>query len=292
VTGLLFALGAALCYGVGSVLQSAAARNTARSDSLDPGLLVRLAGSRFYIVGVGLDVAGFLLTLVAARVLPLFVVQSVLASFLAVTAILGRYFLGTLLRPLDRLGLALVLSGLFVLAVSAAPERSVRVGTGLQWAMLGAVGLLLGVGIVVGRMKGPWGAQALGSVAGLAFGLTSVGARMVPPGPGPSRPVAWVVHVAGQPASWGIFLAGGLGLLAYTSALQRGPVTQATAPLVVAETVVPALVGLGVLGDQSRAGWGWVAVVGFVLAVAGSLSLSRHGEAPDFASPQDMERTA
>jgi hypothetical protein len=120
----------------------------------------------------------------------------------------------------------------------------------LQWAMLGAVVLPLGVGIVLGRVQGPWGAQALGSVAGPAFGL------------------------------------------AYRSALQRRSVTQATAPLVVAETVVPASLSLGVLGDQSRAGWGWVAVVGFVLAVAGSLSLSRHGEAPDFASPQDMERTA
>jgi hypothetical protein len=70
VTGLPLALGAALCYGVGSVLQAAAARSTARSDSLDPGLLVRLASSRFYVVGVGLDVAGFVLTLVAARVLP------------------------------------------------------------------------------------------------------------------------------------------------------------------------------------------------------------------------------
>lgn len=292
MTGLLFALGAALCYGLGSVLQAAAAQGTTHSDSLDPRLLIRLAGSRPYLLGVGLDVAGFVLTLAAARVLPLFVVQSVLASFLAVTAILGRYFLGSLLRPLDRIGLALVLGGLCLVALSAAPERPVRVGTGPQWAMLAAVISLLGGGALLGRVRGTRGVLALGSVAGLAFGATSVGARMIPPGPAPSDPVPWVMHVVAQPASWGIVLAGGLGMLAYTSALQRGSVTQATAPLVVAETVAPAMIGLWVLGDKSRAGWGWVAVTGFALAVAGSLSLSQHGETPDPDPRQEMDRTA
>jgi hypothetical protein len=41
---------------------------------------------------------------------------------------------------------------------------------------------------------------------------------------------------------------------------------------------VPAAVGIFLLGDVPRPGWGWVAVVGFALAVAGALSLSRHGE--------------
>ncbi|MCW2711457.1 MAG: putative integral rane protein, partial [Marmoricola sp.] len=60
---------------------------------------------------------------------------------------------------------------------------------------------------------------------------------------------------------------------------QRGSVTRATAPLVVGETLAPALVGLWFLGDQSRPGWQWAAVAGFVLAVVGALSLSRYGEA-------------
>ena len=46
-------------------------------------------------------------------------------------------------------------------------------------------------------------------------------------------------------------------MLTYSIALQRGTVTQATAPLVVGETVAPALVGLLLLGDQpGRAGAG------------------------------------
>jgi drug/metabolite transporter (DMT)-like permease len=252
-----------------------------RSGSLDPRLLVRLARSRLYVLGVGLDVAGFVLTLAAARALPLFVVQSVVASFVAVTAILGTVFLRTPLRPPDRLGLTLVLGGLVLVALSATADHPVRVSDGVQWAMLGTVVLLVGLGILLGRLGGSLGVLVLGSVAGLAFGATSVGARMLPVGAVGADPVAWAVHIVAQPAAWGIVLAGGLGMLAYSSALQRGSVTQATAPLVVGETVAPALVGLWLFGDQSRAGWEWAAVTGFALAVAGALSLSRHGETAD-----------
>ena len=60
-----------------------------------------------------------------------------------------------------------------------------------------------------------------------------------------------------------------LAMLTYSTALQRGTVTQATAPLVVGETVAPALVGLLLLGDEPRQGWGWAATLGFALAVGG-----------------------
>src|SRR6476660_3983525 len=93
VLGLLGAFGAALCYGVGSVLQALAARRTATVEGLDPRLLLRLLKSWRYLVGVGLDGLGFVLSIAAVRTLPLFVVQSVIASFLAVTAILGAIVL-------------------------------------------------------------------------------------------------------------------------------------------------------------------------------------------------------
>ena len=48
--------------------------------------------------------------------------------------------------------------------------------------------------------------------------------------------------------------------------------------LVVGETVLPAAVGLTMLGDHARPGWGLVAAAGFVLAVGAALLLSRFGE--------------
>jgi hypothetical protein len=50
--------------------------------------------------------------------------------------------------------------------------------------------------------------------------------------------------------------------------------------MVVGETVGPALIGVLWLGDLTRPGFGWMVVVGFAIAVAGTLALARFGEAP------------
>ena len=63
--GLCSAGGAALCYGIGSVLQADAARRTTASTGLDPRLLTRLLRSGRYLIGVAADGAGFLLSLLA-----------------------------------------------------------------------------------------------------------------------------------------------------------------------------------------------------------------------------------
>lgn len=272
--GLLAAFAAALCYGVGSVLQAAAARRAARAEGLDVRLLVRLLGSWLYVVGLGLDLVGFVLSLVAVRSLPLFVVQAVLASFLAVTAVLGAVFLKMPLDRRDRIALVVVVVGLALVGASAAEDRSVDVSTLENRGVLVVAILLALVTVPAARVRGVRGAVVLGTVAGLAYGTTSVAARMLPADLG-------VETVLRSPAAWALALAGVLALLAYSTALQRGSVTQATAPVVVGETVAPALVGILLLGDQPRPGWGWVGAVGFVLAVAGAVGLARHGEISD-----------
>jgi hypothetical protein len=44
--------------------------------------------------------------------------------------------------------------------------------------------------------------------------------------------------------------------------------------------VGPAAIGVVWLGDRTREGLTWLAVLGFVVAVAGALALARFGEAP------------
>ena len=144
VLGLLGAFGAALCYGVGSVLQALAARRTAIVEGLDPRLLLRLLKSWRYLVGVGLDGLGFVLSIAAVRTLPLFVVQSVIASFLAVTAILGAIVLHMPLSRRDWIGLGVVIAGLVLVGLSAAEDGAVSTTRAEQWAVLGAT-LVLGV---------------------------------------------------------------------------------------------------------------------------------------------------
>ncbi len=271
ILGLVGAFGAAVCYGVASVLQALAARRTATAEGLDPRLVLRLLKSWPYVAGLGLDVLGFMMSLVALRMLPLFLVQGVIASSLAVTAVLGAFVLHMGLRGREKVAVGVVVAGLILLALSAAEDHPVPVTSGTHWGVLAAGVALSGLAVLLARLPGRLGAAALGAVAGLQFGVVATAARILPQSFAPT-----VLFT--DPATYALVVAAPVGMLALSTALQRGTVTQATAPLVVAETIAPALVGLLLLGDAPRAGWAWAAVLGFVLAVAGAVTLASHGE--------------
>ena len=68
------------------------------------------------------------------------------------------------------------------------------------------------------------------------------------------------------------------GLLAfwlYSLALGRSAVASSSAPLVVGQTLVPALVGIWVLGDSVRDGWAAAVTIGMAAAIGGAIVLSR-----------------
>ena len=74
----------------------------------------------------------------------------------------------------------------------------------------------------------------------------------------------------------------------YATALEGGSVTVATAAVVLAETMPPAVVGVLLLGDSTRHGLEEVAVLGFILAVFCAVALARFGEASEHrAEPGD-----
>jgi drug/metabolite transporter (DMT)-like permease len=278
VAGLLGAFAAAVCYGVASILQAVAARRTHSAEGLDPRLLIRLFRSWPYLLGIGLDCFAFLLSIAALRSLPLFVVQSIVASFLAITAVLGAIFLRMPLRRSDWIALLIVLAGLVLVGLSAAEDRAVSVSNAGRWGVLVAAVALGVLAVPLGRISGNRGAAALGALAGLAFGAVAVAARVLPSSVRLDTLFSDLGTLLTDPSTYALILSGGVALLTYSTALQRGSVTQATAPLVIGETVAPALVGLLMLGDRPRPGWGWIATLGFILAVAGALSLSRHGD--------------
>jgi hypothetical protein len=80
-------------------------------------------------------------------------------------------------------------------------------------------------------------------------------------------------HVLADPGLWAIVALGVLGMLLFTTALQRGSVTSATAVTFGVETIVPAGLGLAFLGDTTRPGFALVAAAGFALTIAGTLAL-------------------
>lgn len=271
---LLAAAGITVSYGLATVLQSVGVKRTASSDGLDPGLIVRLLRSAPYLVGLGLDGIGYLLTVIALQSLPLFVVEAFTAGALAVTAVAAATWLRIPLSRGEWLGVAAVTVGLIALGLSAGADRDVALTSTQKWLpLIAAVGLLI-VTALAARLRGRVAVTALGGLAGLGFGLVGIATRTL------DQPLS-VTGVLTDPSAYGLVAAGGVSLLALATALQRGGVTQATAAMVVAETVIPSLIGLVFLGDRVRPGFEVVATAGMIVAIAGSVALARMGEIPE-----------
>lgn len=273
---MICALGAALCYGTASVLQAIAARAATRPDSgagVDPALLLRAVRQWRYVAGLALDGLGFVLQIVALRALPIYAVGAALAASLAVTAVVAARLLAVRLSPTEWAAVAVVCAGLGMLGLASGQEGDLPGPQWLPWAVPAAALGVLVLGAVGGRLPTRARSLALGLGAGFGFGVVEVAVRLVDD----VSPGALVRN----PAAYGLLLGGAAAFLLLTSALQKGSVTTATAGMVLGETVGPALVGVVWLGDGTRAGLGWLAVTGFVVAVAGSLALARFGEAPE-----------
>jgi uncharacterized membrane protein YfcA len=111
----------------------------------------------------------------------------------------------------------------------------------------------------------------LGVIAGFGYGLIGIAARVL-------TGFAPLVLLR-DPAAYAVAAAGIVSFMFYATALEGGSVTVATAAVVLAETLPPAVIGVVFLGDKTRPGMGPAAVAGFMLAVASAVMLARFGEA-------------
>jgi drug/metabolite transporter (DMT)-like permease len=257
------ALAAAVAFGLASLLQEDGARRSPQRRDIGLRLFRDLLRQRAFVMGIALDAAGFVLTFVALRNLPLFAVEATVSSAVAVTAV-GSVRRGMPLSRAGRAAVAAVVVGLALIASSALPEGPPTLSGAGRLALLGGVPALAAVGFAAGRrLQGQAAASALGALAGVGFALFGVAGRVLAHAPYFQDPVAWaaVAYIA-------------LGLLLYGAALQRGAVTAVMASTTAVETILPALVGLA-LADGARTGLGAVAAAGFLMTTVATLVLVR-----------------
>ncbi|WP_333774955.1 DMT family transporter [Streptomyces sp. IBSBF 3136] len=278
---MVCALAAALCFGTATVLQAIAAREAGTGGGGEAALLLRALRQWRYLAGLALDGLGFLFQIAALRSLPIYAVSAALASSLAVTAVVAARLLRVRLSRTEWGAVGVVCAGLAMLGLASGPEGGQQGSAALEWAMLAtAVGMLV-LALLGGRLSGRLRALVLGLGAGLGFGVVEVSVRLIDS----LRPADLVA----DPAVYALLTGGAAAFILLTSALQRGSVTTATAGMVIGETIGPAAVGVVWLGDRTREGLAWLAVLGFAVAVAGALALARFGEAPPPATEDDRE---
>lgn len=274
------ALVAALCYGIAAVMQAmavqAASRRTANSaqksrlGTVDPGLVVRMLHQWPFIASLGLDLIGFFAQLVALRQLPLFAAQAIIASNLAVTAVFAAWLIHLELAWREWLAVGGVILGVAMLGSSAGAHAVTGVSPQFKLALIVAVAGIAAAGIAASRLPRSARTPVLGAIAGLGYGVLAVAARVLP-GFSPHQLIR-------DPAAYALAAAGIVSFMLYATALEGGSVTVATAAVVLAETTPPAVVGVMLLGDQTRPGLGGVAVLGFSLAIVCAVALARFGE--------------
>ncbi|BBX43838.1 membrane protein [Mycobacterium tuberculosis variant microti OV254] len=275
--GFLLALGCSVCYGAASVLQAVAARSVEAggTSGVDAALLWRAIRQWRYVAGIALDGLGFVLQVLALRLVPIYVVAAALAASIAVTALVSVWVLSARLSRAEWVAVGVVCVSLAALAAAAGPGHFRHGPAGLGWALIGVVAALFLGGAAAGWLRDRERALALGLAAGTGFGVVEIGVRLVDE-IDPTKAAFYA-----NPALYAAAGGGLAGFLLFTSALQRGSVTTTVAAMVVGETIAPALVGVVWLGDTARPGWSWLVIVGFVVAVAATLLLARFGEAPN-----------
>ncbi|WP_051989783.1 hypothetical protein [Gordonia soli] len=283
ITGVVIAVIGSIAFAAASVLQALGADRVAqraavreerrRSSKAHPSLRSTVATMLTvpFLIGFVFDIVGFIATILSARLIPLFLSQTIISARLVATALLALVVLHVSLTMRDWLAGAVVIASLVLLAVSAGRE-GVDDERWLHWAVLVAGPALFAVGIVVMRVVHRHLAAATGLIAGAIFGVMAIASRILD-GVEPLR----VGVLFTDPALYALLISGILGFYLFTVALQTGSVNGAAAALVVGQTVLPGMVGIWLLGDVTRAGWGPVAFVAFAAAILGGIVLASSG---------------
>ena len=160
--GVMAAALARVGYGTASVLQAYGARSSEvvaaghgqRTEVTATGAptlrsTIHAALTPTFIAGMVLDIVGFLGSIVSARLIPLFLSQTIISANLVVTAVLGVLILGVRLRRRDWMAIATVVGSLLVLGLTAGHPGVRPAERALHWGVLAASLVILGAGIAL-----------------------------------------------------------------------------------------------------------------------------------------------
>lgn len=272
ILGYLLALLSAVGSGSGSVIESTAIRRAGAFGGGKGDLLGKVAHQPLYWVGVVIDIGGFVCAAFALRHLPLFLVQSVLACSVGVTAVISAA-LGMRMVRAGWIALGGAAVGLVMVGLSAEPGPGFALPPFWRWILLAIAVVVALIGRYGDRV--PHRAMRVVAVsfgAGLGFAAVAVSARTLPP------PDSFV-DLLGEPAAWAIAANGVIATAVFARALQLGSATAVSAVMFTTNTVLPSTIGLTLLDDRIRDGFLGPGIAGFLLAVGGAVTVAHFSAA-------------
>jgi drug/metabolite transporter (DMT)-like permease len=169
------ALGAALLFSLGTVLQQQVAATASEQEARGAGFLLRLARQPRWLAGIAADALGFVAQAAALGLGRIVVVQPLLATSVVFALPLGaRLEHKPVSRP-EIYAALMVTAGLGAFLVLADPSGGVDNPPATDWIVSFAViGVLSGALVVAARGRSPvHRAALLGTAAGILFALSA-----------------------------------------------------------------------------------------------------------------------
>lgn len=243
----VFALGAALCFGVGAVVQQRAASHAPPQDVLRFALLLWLVRRPLWLAGVGTAVVGNVLSANALALGTVALVGPLLVSRLLFALGVGAVWMRQRVSGRDWVAAAATAGGLgLFIAVGRPEQEGVSAAAPLSWVITG-LGVLTAAGLLtrVARRAHPVREAALlAAAAGLLFGLqaalTQATVEKFTSGGVTAALTSW--------APYAVAVVALLGTVLLQSAYELAPLPASFPSLVSAEPLASVAIGVGVLG--------------------------------------------
>ena len=270
---IVLALAAALCFGVGTVLQQRAAMQVPDEEVMKAGLLVRLAKQPIWLAGIAADALGFAGQAVALAIGRIVVVQPLLATAVVFALPLGAKLDKRRLTRREIVGAAAVVGGVASFVVVANPTGGVDNPELSVWIVSGAVCLVLtGLLVVLSRGRSPGlKASLLGSAAGILFALSAVLTKAVADQLGDG-----ILDIFTHWQLYALIAVGWVGMTLSSQALQTGALAPAAATQMSLDPVVSVALGVFAFDESLHDTFigGAVALAGFAVMITGLVVLS------------------
>ena len=242
-----------------------------------------LVGNRRWLAGFGIEVAGWILYVVALALAPLSLVQATAAGGIGILAIMVSRITRVPLTARERIGAGVSVVGLALLGVSLLGDHGegsaaayLWIGT---WLVVSAAAAAVCVWLLARAIGG---GPAWGLAAGVLFAAGDVSTKMaVTDGP---RNIAFLVC---------LILFYGAGTAVLQAGFQRGSALTTAGLATLMTNALPIAAGMIVFHEPLPAGWvGAVRVTAFAAVVAGAVLLASRAKAvelrPEGQAPLEL----
>jgi drug/metabolite transporter (DMT)-like permease len=259
----ILALGAALLFALGTVLQQKEAAAAPGEQALKAGFLLRLARRPVWLAGMAADGAGYVCQAAALGVGRLVVVQPLLASTVVFALPIGGWILGQRAGRREWISAAVVTAGLGAFLILADPTGGRDDATTAGWAVIGAVAVPLCGGLVLAsRGRQPaMKASLLGIATGILWGISAALTKAVVEGLNEG-----IVFLLTNWHLYALIAVGWASLTLAQASLQAGALAPAVATQATLDPISSVLIGILAFDESLDASALGIAGAGLALA--------------------------